>query len=376
MKPEIKTALILGAAIVVGLGALSMAFTLLDATQSVTISGQITDSDGASNLLSIDKSGLKMAPDIIGIAHHINITPEELEAKIKDSVVLYDIWTYSCINCLRTLPYITAWDEKYAGQGLLIVGIHSPEFEFEKDLDNVNRAVAKHGIHYPVVLDNDWDTWKAFENRYWPRKFIADHEGYIRYDRIGEGGYEETERAIQQLLAERAASLGLQSASADTLVDIEEFEHTMFRTPELYFGYYFAQNRNNLGSEEGFSPGQTVTYEAPDTISQNKFYMIGTWTNGRDGMALVGDEGGVLLRYSAKEVNIVASGKSTISVSIDGKPIDPSIAGTDVDTETSSMSTDIPRLYNVISSETSSTHNLEMRIENDGGFEIFTFTFG
>ncbi len=375
MRSELRTAIILVSVIAIGIGTLSVALTTLD-TQPSSIPNGISNSDGTSNLLSIDKSGFKMAPGIVGIADYINITPQELDEKIKDSVVLYDIWTYSCINCIRTLPYITAWDEKYADQGLLIIGIHSPEFEFEKDIENVNRAVEKHGIMYPVVLDNDWETWDAFENRYWPRKFIADHEGYIRYDKIGEGGYKETEQMIQQLLAERAASLGLQAAAADTLVDIEEFEHTAFRTPELYFGYYFAQNRNNLGSQEGFNPGQTITYEEPDNVNQNKFYMVGTWTNGRDGMALVSDEGKVLLLYSAKEVNIVASGKSTIKVLVDGKPISSSIAGTDVDIGTSTIVTDTPRLYNVISAQASSTHNLELHVQNGGNFEIFTFTFG
>ena len=124
---------------------------------------------------------------------------------MEDKVILYDIWTYSCINCIRTLPFITAWDDKYADQGLLIIGIHSPEFE--KDINNVQKAVTQHGIIYPVVLDNDFETWKAFENRYWPRKYIADHEGYLRYDHIGEGRYDETEKVIQELLLERTNSL-------------------------------------------------------------------------------------------------------------------------------------------------------------------------
>jgi len=124
----------------------------------------------------IGKSGFKMAPEITGIAHYLNITPDQLEEEIEGKVVLYDIWTYSCINCIRTLPYITAWDDKYSDQGLLIVGIHSPEFEFEKNPDNVQMSIDKHGISYPVVMDNDMKTWKAFENRYWPRKYIADHD--------------------------------------------------------------------------------------------------------------------------------------------------------------------------------------------------------
>ena len=372
MRTEIRTAIIFGAAIAVGLAALSVTLTSFD-MQAQPAGVQPGLGPGAA---PVDKSGFKMAPDIVGIADYVNTTPEELESRISDSVVLYDIWTYSCINCIRTLPYITAWDERYADRGLLIIGIHSPEFEFEKDVQNVERAVQKHGIEYPVVLDNDWETWDAFENRYWPRKFVADHEGYLRYDRIGEGGYEETERAIQQLLGERAASLGLTPASAEPLVDIEEFQHTAFRTPELYFGYYFAQNRNNLGSPEGFRPGQTVTYEAPESVSQNKFYMVGTWTNGRDGMSLGSMDGRVLVLYSAKEVNIVAAGNSTMEVIVDGSPIDPSIAGSDVDPDTGTISTDEPRLYNVVSAESSSSHLLELRVRNGGDFEIFTLTFG
>ncbi len=368
MKTEIKTALILGAAVAIGIGALGVALTTLD-SQALPVDTKFGT--------PADKSGFKTAPDLVGIAHYINTTPESLAAKMEDSVVMYDIWTYSCINCIRTLPYITAWDEKYAEYGLLIIGVHSPEFEFEKDPDNVRRAVTKHNIDYPVVMDNDKDTWKAFENRYWPRKYIADHEGYIRYDHIGEGRYGETERVIQQLLAERAAALGApqQSLVSGTTVEIEEFEHTLFRTPELYLGYHFAQNRNNLGSEEGFKPGQTVTYGQPASVSQDKFYMAGKWKNNYGSMGLADDSGGILLKYSAKEVNIVTEGKSTIEVLIDGSPVAAGIAGHDVDPETGMLVTDEPRLYNIISADAGSTHEMELRITGEG-FEIFTFTFG
>ncbi|MDE0525714.1 MAG: redoxin domain-containing protein [Thaumarchaeota archaeon] len=376
MRSEVRTAIVLGGVIAVGLAVASIAFTALDSEPASTVAAGV-DPDAPQSSQAVDKSRFKMAPDLVGIADYLNTTPEELEARIGDSVVLYDIWTYSCINCLRTLPYITAWDEKYADQGLLIIGVHSPEFEFEKDVDNVRRAVEKHGIEYPVVLDNDWETWDAFENRYWPRKYVADHEGYVRYDRIGEGGYQETERVIQKLLAERAAALGVQAAAAEPLVDIDEFQHTAFRTPELYFGYYFAQNRNNLGSSEGFNPGQTIEYERPGSVEHNKFYMVGTWTNGRDGMSLPdGEDGSVLLKYSAKEVNIVTAGAGVIRVLVDGAPISADIAGHDVDSDTGLITTDEPRLYNVVSAESSSTHEIELQIDNGGGFEMFTFTFG
>jgi len=171
MKSEIKSALILGIVIAAGLGILGMVFSTLD--QEVQSASIPTD----TNLLTkIDKSGFKKAPDLIGIAHYLNTTPEELSEEMKDKVILYDIWTYSCINCIRTLPHITAWNEKYSDQGLLIIGIHSPEFEFEKDPENVKMAIEKYGISHPVLLDNDMETWKAFENRYWPRKYIAGNQ--------------------------------------------------------------------------------------------------------------------------------------------------------------------------------------------------------
>ena len=321
----------------------------------------------------IDKSRFKQAPDIIGIAGYINITPEELKEKIKDNVVLYDIWTYSCINCIRTLPYITAWDEKYADQGLLIIGIHSPEFEFEKDSNNVKTAVQKYNIQYPVVLDNDKETWNAFENRYWPRKYIADHEGYIRYNHIGEGAYKETELVIQRLLQERADAIDIQPMTNTDLVDIKEFEHTRIRTPELYFGYVFAYGRSQLGSEEGFKRDQIVMYKSPDNIRLNNFYPVGTWENKPDSMKLVSDSGKILVSYIAKEVNIVTDGTATLEIYIDGELVQDDIAGSDV--MNSTVQTNEPDLYNIISSDTSEKHVLEIRVDGDD-FEIFTFTFG
>jgi len=365
MKSEIKTALILGAVIATGLAMMSMVFSTFDDLKSIKIT-----SEG----ISIDKLGFKKAPNLVGIAHYLNTTPEKLENKMKDKVILYDIWTYSCINCIRTLPYITAWDDKYADQGLLIIGVHSPEFEFEKDPENVKMAIEKHGIDYPVVLDNDMKTWKAFDNRYWPRKYIADHEGYIRYDHIGEGGYKETEKVIQQLLDERSKSLGIQTASAASLVDIDEFKHSSFRTPELYFGYKFAQNRNQLGSEEGFQPGKTVTYSEPDKIDLHKFYLTGDWINYEDGMKLVSNTGTIKLQYQAKEVNIVTENNAILEILLDGKPIPANDVGKDTRSG-SKLIVSEPDLYNIISSDYSSSHLMEIQIKGKG-FQIFTFTFG
>jgi thiol-disulfide isomerase/thioredoxin len=369
MNSEIKTGLTFGIIIAVGLVMVGMIFSSLD--EKTDTSTAFTDADNLSN---IDKSKFKKAPKLVGIANYLNTTPEELRKEMEGKVVLYDIWTYSCINCVRTLPYITAWDDKYSDQGLLIVGIHSPEFEFEKNPDNVRMAVEKYGIDYPVVMDNDMETWKAFENRYWPRKYIADHEGFLRYDHIGEGSYQETEKVIQQLLKERAASLGIQMDSASSLVDIEEFQHTVFRTPELYFGYKFAQNRNQLGSEEGFQPGKTVSYSEPDSINLHKFYPIGKWKNYDDSMELISDTGSIKLLYNAKEVNIVTEYSAELEIFLDGKPLPVEYAGADI-TKGNKLIVTEAGLYNIISSEDSASHLMEIDV-NGKGFQIFTFTFG
>ena len=369
MNSEIKTGIIFGIIIASGLGIVGVIFSSLD--QEVQSSTTFTD---VNSLSGIDKSGFKKAPELVGIANHLNTTPEELAKEIEGKVVLYDIWTYSCINCIRTLPYITAWDDKYSEQGLLIVGIHSPEFEFEKDPENVKMAIEKHGISYPVVLDNDMETWKAFENRYWPRKYIADHEGYLRYDHIGEGSYQETEKVIQKLLEERSIALGIQMTSNSNLVDIDEFEHSLFRTPELYFGYKFAQNRNQLGSEEGFQPGKTILYSEPENVDLHKFYPIGEWKNYEDSMELISETGIIKLLYNAKEVNIVTENSAELEILLDGKPLPAEYSGKDI-VDNNLLHVTGPGLYNIINSDTSSTYFIEIKVKGEG-FQIFTFTFG
>ena len=357
MRSEIKSAIIMGIVIAGAIAALGTYFASLDQAPS-TQSG-ITD-----------KSRFDKAPELVGIAGYIN-TDSNIQERIKGKVVLYDIWTYSCINCQRTIPYITAWDEKYSNQGLVIIGIHSPEFEFEKDINNVRAAVEKFGINYPVVLDNDKQTWDAFENRYWPRKYLADDEGYIRYDHIGEGAYEETEKIIQQLLQERAERLGLSVESAQPLVNLEEFEHGS-RTPELYFGYDFAFGRSQIGNPEGFRPQQEVTYAIPEKLDAGKFYMEGIWKNFDDRMILVSESGRIILPYFAKQVNIVAAGESEIMILLNGKTISAQHSGTDVKDGKTAIKE--ATLYNLVNIKEPSSHVLE--IQARPGFEIYTFTFG
>ena len=324
--------------------------------------------------IAIDKSEFPKAPELAGISNYINAGEFKI-ADLKGKVVLVDFWTYSCINCIRTIPYLDAWNEKYANYGLVIVGIHAPEFDFEKNPDNVQAAVDKLGIKYAVVQDNEHDTWDAYQNRYWPRKYLVDDEGYIRYDHIGEGSYAETEKVIQSLLQERAANSGNAIAIDGSVVkpNAQSVHFGQINTPELYFGYDYS--RAPLGNPEGFKPEQTVTYRIADDqkFQPNTIYVSGNWENKSAYMELKSGTGRIVLEYSAKSVNIVAGGNSAaVHVSVDGKS--PNAKGADVG-EDGSFTVDGQRLYNVASHRAYGDHLLVMDVVGEG-FQIYTFTFG
>jgi thiol-disulfide isomerase/thioredoxin len=337
---------------------------------------------GASNIrnvdLPLDKSQLKKAPEFEGITAYINSNETKL-SDLKGKVVLVDFWTYSCINCIRTLPYLVDWNQKYSDKGLVIVGIHSPEFEFEKNIDNVKQAVTRFGIKYPVLLDNNHDTWNAYQNSYWPRKYLVDSEGYIRYDHIGEGGYLETENAIRQLLTERMKQQGVQIADINqtklSTPQTQSVDFNQIRTPELYFGYQYA--RDQLGNTEGFSPEKIVNYTIPASdLKPNVIYLKGPWKNNPDSMELVGTNGSIVLDYSAKSVNIVAGGKGQLNVKVDGKDnnITNTLKGNDLDAE-GTLRIDGQRLYNITNDKNYGNHVIEINAHGNG-FKIYTFTFG
>ena len=390
MKTEIKSAIIIGVIVAIAIGGIGAYFNSLDmpktatpiqANQIQTQANSTQSSDkispasttvNTSTLPPIDESRNFKAPDLVGVTGYINTTPEDLKNAMKNKVVLYDFWTYSCINCIRTLPYVTAWNEKYADKGLLIIGVHSPEFEFEKDINNVKDAVQKYGIKYPVVLDNDHQTWSAFGNQYWPREYITDYQGYIRHDHIGEGNYDETEKVIQQLLDERSQHLGLNVVADQLLVNIPEHQFSSSQTPELYFGYNFAQGRSYLGNSEGFNPGQTVTYSLPAQQNRDYYYLEGKWQNLVDSMKLESDNGKIVLPYFAKTVHIVAANNSTLQILLDGNPIKPEDSGDDV--KDAIVHTSEDRLYNIVSTSQAGPHTLTIIAKL--GFQIYTFTFG
>lgn len=326
--------------------------------------------------VQIDKSQFRLAPELAKISGYINTNPITL-ADLKGKVVLVDFWTYSCINCIRTIPYLNAWHEKYADKGLVIIGVHTPEFEFEKDYNNVKAAVEKFEIKYPVVQDNDKGTWNAYENRYWPHKYLIDNEGYIRNDHIGEGGYAETEKVIQSLLSERAAYMGVNATIDQSISNPENAQSVDFGqiyTPELYFGYQFA--RAQLGNPEGFKPDQIVTYTIPEnaTIAPNRIYLDGDWRNNADHMELQSGEGRIVLSYSAKAVNIVAGGSGHLYISEDGSNLTGSSRGLDV-SEQGAVSIDGQKLYNLVMHEQYGKHQLVIDVTGKE-FQIYTFTFG
>ena len=362
MKKEYKYASIFFVIIAVGVTSISYFYDEVDLKRNTTNDTNIDD-----------KKFLRTSPELQGISGYINTSQDKINQDIEGKVVIYDFWTYSCINCIRTLPYLTAWDEKYRNEGLVIIGIHTPEFEFEKKYENVVFATKKFGIKYPVVQDNEKEVWNDFQNRYWPRKYIADHEGYIRFDHIGEGAYKETEKVIQLLLTERSEALG-KTLKKTELVNLDEFTHATFRTPELYFGFNFAEGRDQLGNEEGFSKNKVVDYKLPEQFMQHYFYMGGMWKNNNDGMELISDSGKIILHYNAKQVNIVAANDAVLKITYDGTEIPTESKGQDIASDGTVKITK-PGLYNIIDSKLEGPHEIIIEVKNPG-FEIFTFTFG
>src|SRR5436309_15817285 len=371
MKTEIRTAIITGIIVIGIVIGIAGYFMLLEKPQ-VDKNNNLSALPHNKSQTSSNESRYPLAPDLIGIADYVNTTPDELKSAMKDKVVIYDFWTYSCINCIRTFPYLKAWNEKYADKGLLIIGVHSPEFEFEKDINNVKMAVAKYGLKYPTVLDNDHSTWNAFGNRYWPAEYLVDSSGHIRHTHFGEGAYDETEKVIQQLLDERSQRLGLNATADQALVNIQEHQFANQQTPELYFGYNFATGRSFLGNSEGFKSDETVSYSLPSSLQQNHFYLEGQWQNLPDSMKLVSQSGKIVLPYFAKDVHIVAANKADLQIMLDGNPISSSDTGADVQNGIAHVSEN--RLYNIVSSSTAGSHTLTIVAQL--GFQIYTFTFG
>jgi thiol-disulfide isomerase/thioredoxin len=349
----------------------------------------------------IDESLFKKAPEFAQISGYIN-TPNNNSpitlSSLKGKVVLVYIWTYTCINSIRPMPYIDDWEQKYSDKGLVIVGVHSPEFEFEKNHANVKNAVKRFGITYPVIIDSDHGTWNAYENNYWPRYYLIDTQGNIRYDHIGEGDYNQIEKSIQSLLAERAALMGAKEISFNTkpttLINPGSLYYVDLKqstTPEIYVGYNTA--RTPLGNPEGFKPDQTVSYSIPSNTNfkPSIAYLQGKWKNNPDSMVLQSDTGRIALVYYGKSVNIIAGGNGggIVSNDNDGKlgaggyvqaaenstaNISDNSSGQDLSSD-GSFRIDGQRLYNLAIHDNYAAHYTLIDIKGKG-FQFYTFTFG
>ena len=308
------------------------------------------------NQTTIEKikfQNLGPAPELTGIDHWLNSDPLTIKG-LKGKVVLIDFWTYTCINCVRTLPYVTKWYDTYKDKGFVIIGVHTPEFGFEKDTNNVADAIKHFNIHYPVAQDNEYATWNAYNNQYWPAEYLIDKNGNIVYTHFGEGQYDHTENAILQLLGMDDA------AKHENGQDLSQV-----KSPEMYFG---TERLEYLGSSQAAST-QGKFYTTTGKPALNNFEMQGYWQFSPDHAALVnnpkGESGGqIVLRFHSSKVYMVAKNQKPITITtiVDGKNV---------------KTTEIfkSQLYTVFESDTSEERTLIIDASGSG-LEVFTFTFG
>ncbi|MGP8125312.1 MAG: redoxin family protein [Nitrososphaerales archaeon] len=347
---------------IVGIIVIAAAVAALVSNQSPAQTG-----DNVSTLPNLGK-----APNFQGIAAWINSAPLNI-SELSGKVVLVDFWTYSCINCIRTIPYLNAWYSEYGNDGLVIVGVHTPEFQFEKNYSDVLAAVKSFGIKYPVALDSNDATWNAYGNQYWPADYLIDKNGDIRYTQIGEGDYNATEAVIRGLLQNAGYNVG-SGIAADT-VNGTSVNFSKIGTPELYVGYSTA--RTPIGNAQGFLPRQVVDYTITGSMQDNTVYFSGKWFNANDSMIAAGNDSKVFLIYDAKVVNIVAQGNfSMITVTLDGSNLSQTYLGSDLalNQGVATASIGMARLYNIIDAPSYGSHELE--ITAGPGFRLYTFTFG
>lgn len=287
-------------------------------------------------------------PEFSGISAWLN-SPPLTAGGLRGKIVLVQFWTYSCINCLRTLPYVTKWHEQYKDKGLVVVGVHTPEFAFEKERANVETAIKRLGIHYPVAQDNQYRTWRAFGNHYWPAAYLIDKSGTIVTTQFGEGGYQQMENAIARLIGERTP-----------IAQTSDPDLSAVATPELYLGS--EKNDGAIVDQQAATRGEQ-SYTPPDGVPQNRFALSGRWNVTEDRATSSADGDEILLRFNAPKVNLVAGSSSpqTLSISVDGTPQPP-------------VTIDGSRLYPLYSG-TGGEHLLRLRVPK-AGLSAYSFTFG
>jgi thiol-disulfide isomerase/thioredoxin len=298
-------------------------------------------------------------------------------AGLRGNVVLVDFWTYSCINWIRSLPYVRAWAERYEGRGLVVVGVHAPEFAFERNLDNVRWAAAEMNVAYPIVIDNDFAIWRSFDNHYWPALYLADAQGRIRYHHFGEGAYEESEQELQQLLAEAGVDgIDPELVQVDARGIEAAADWDSLRSPETYVGYARAES---FASPGGVSPDDRRTYAAPSQLGLNRWALAGDWTVGEQAASLDLANGRLAHRFHARDLNLVLGppvpgAVVRFRVLIDGHP--PGAAhGVDVDDQGNGTVAE-HRLHQLVRQpDAVAEHTFEITFL-DPGVQAYVFTFG
>ena len=319
---------------------------------------------------------LKAIPSFSGATAWLNthpLSPSDLQGK----VVVVEFWTFTCINWRRTLPYVRAWADRYKQQGLVVIGVSTPEFSFEKDVNNVRRAVKEMDMTFPIAIDNNYGVWRAFDNEYWPALYFIDAKGHIRHHQFGEGGYEESEKIIQQLLAEAGAKdipAGLspvEPGGAELAADV-----SALGSGETYVGYGRAENFSSPG---GVAPDRSHAYMAPPHLQLNQWALDGDWTVRQENAALNKAGGRITYRFHARDVNLIlgpvkSGGPVRFRVLIDGHA--PGAAhGIDVDEQGNGKSSE-QGMYQLIR-QPGPIINRDFTIEFlDPGVEAFDFTFG
>jgi len=339
--------------------------------QNSTTGGAVQVAEKSPGTLPVEGS----LPPLEGAVQWLNSPPLDAQA-LKGKVVLVDFWTYSCINCLRSLPYVKAWAEKYRDQGLVVIGVHAPEFAFERDVNNVTKAMKDLGIHYPVAIDNEFKIWRAFNNEYWPAHYFADAQGRIRYHHFGEGAYAESERVIQQLLREAGGKVsdGLIEAKADGVQMAPDSSEV--QSPETYVGY---QRAEHFVPQTALVPDKVATYNPPAQLALNDWSLGGQWHVGSERATASATDSRIVYRFHARDLHLVlgpgADGKPVrFKVLIDGKaPGDDH--GMDVAPDGSGTVTE-QRLYQLVR-QNGGVQDRTFSIEFlDPGASAYAFTFG
>jgi len=309
---------------------------------------------------------------------YYNTTPSDLSlAALKGKVVLLDIWDFTCVNCIRTLRYIKSWADKYKDKGLVVIGVHSPEFDFEKVPENLKAAIKKFQLDYPIIADNDYEIWNALANKYWPAKYLFDGNGILRTTHFGEGEYQEFEAFLQKILLERDSTITL-PALTDVVRASDKPGSACYRpTQETYIGF----ERNHIGNTEEETPNKIVNFKAPATLKEDQLYFDGEWKVSRESASPSGSGiSSLLINYQAKEVNLVihpqAEAGFKVFVEQDKKPIAKEDRGADITEEDGKtfLLVGEPRMYNIINNSKFGHFTLRLSSDNPS-FGAYAFTF-